>query len=202
MEKRVIIILLLVLVLIWILHDFRQTSQETYEKAYSYTFEGKTFQEVDDALKLEGERYMQSESEIVQIHSLVNMMECRHYLLYKNRSSLKKYYDFLKVVLHPNLRHQLKNKKEYTDEIGKFLRRKRKLGIEYLKYEVSMPSFVEVGQTEMAEVFIIRTTKEGKEYLKYEFRKHDHGRYYLYLDNTISLNQLKFKLKEKAEIGE
>ena len=158
MEKRWVFILLVVLILVWIVNDLRQARQEVFEKALEYSFAEKSYQEIEENLNLESEHYTRARSDSIQILSLVNMLECRHYLLYENRYSLKKYYDFIKVIIHPDLRYQLKNKKKYTDEIGKFLRRKRKLVIKYLKYEVSMPEFSKNGTIESAEVFLVRTT--------------------------------------------
>ena len=186
MEKKHIFILLAILILIWVVNDLRQGSQGEFEKAYEYFFKDKSYMEIENYLNRENEHYMRARTDREQMYALVNMMEGRHFLLYENRYSLS-----------PELRFQLKNKKNYTEEIGKFLRRKRKIKIKYLKYEVSVPVVSKDGTIEMAEVFLIRTSKGEKEYIKYDFKKYSNGRYYLYLDNAILPNQLKFKFKEK-----
>ncbi len=199
MNKKFVWMLVIVLVIVWVVNDLRQSQQGEFEKAFEYSFEEKSYQEIEDNLIRQSEHYMRPRSDTDQIFSLVNMMECRHYLLYENRYSLKKYYDFIKVILYPDLRFGLKNKKKYSDEIGKFLRRKRKIKIKYLKYEVSRPLVSKEGTIESAQVFLIRTAKADKEYLKYDFKKHADGRYYLYVTNKILRNQLKFKFKVKEK---
>jgi hypothetical protein len=204
MEKKYILILIVLLVVIWVISDIRHLKEDSFEKAWEYSFQGKTPNEINEQVIRESLRYSSAKSDEVQILSLVNMLECRYYLLYNNQFSLKKYYDLIRVILHPELRYQVKNKKKYIDEIGKFLRRKRKLRIEYLKYEVSRPVFSREGSQDSAEVFLIRTTRGDKEYLKYDLRKHTNNKYHLYLGNTISFKQSKFKFnhntkKEKNE---
>ena len=198
-NKKFALVLFIVLIFAWVVNDLRQQTQGEFEKAFEFSFVKKTYQDIEDYLDREGERYSRSTSDTVQIASLVNMMECRYFLLYENQQSIKKYYDFIKVVICPDMRLELKNKKTYTDEIGKFIRRKRKLQIKYRKYEVSHPVFSKNGANEHAEVYLMRITEEDKEYIKYDFKKYTNGRYYLYLDNKIPLNQLHFRFKQKEK---
>lgn len=170
------------LVIFWILYDFVLVGSKKFLITQSYSFEGKTTDEIADSLEKESRLLLFETSEKEQITSFVHLIERNRYLLYNGEVRLESYYDFTRSIMYPKQEIGLKEKTQYAYEVRKYMQRVRKTQYGYIKYEFSDPEFYYEDFTRNAHVSVVRTARGGsKEYYSYHFREY-RGRYYLYLD--------------------
>jgi len=185
MQKHVAYVLILgvILVICWLLFDFILVKEEIFNKVEEFSFEDKNEVEIKEKIKTEISRYQSAEEAAHQILALVNMLECNYYLLFNRHIGLNRYYDFIKIILFPPQRKQLKAKGNYVDEVKRYLKRRRKIKLEYNKYEISYPVIPGLHEKQrITKVLVARTLDSGKDkkFLKYCFKQYNDKRYYLY----------------------
>jgi len=196
-ERTVFIILLSVtLLLVWLLYDVLLVKKELFVKIEEFSFENKTPVQIKEKIGSEIKRYQSATDATQQVTALVNLLECHYFEVYRKRKGMKQYYDFIKIILYPSQRVQLKSKPLYIQQARRFLKRKKNLHFRLLKYEVSKPRFSGVDPEVIVSVLVVRTqltdTGNTLEQFKYNFRKHTDNRYYLYFNDKSSM--LRFKL--------
>lgn len=191
---RYITILIILVAVIWIVNDFGIREEIQISKDFEFSFESNTLKQIKDHAKSVLDEYYASEDNDVQIRALINAVECYHYLLYANEINVSRFYDFMRIILLPAQRIKLRKKEEYVYEIKRYLRRKRNLNIQYLKYEVSKPVQLDEQKDEFVQIHLIRTNAENKEYLSYFFKKFK-NRFYLYLKSGRSNTNFIFSSK-------
>lgn len=180
---RIVILLVVLLILTWLFFDFTLRDKAQYLLDFEYSFKSKTLAQVKEFADEELDEYQLSEGSYEQVRFLVNALECHHYLLYANKISVTRFYDFIRLVLFPSQRAELKDKEKYVYEIKRYLRRKRNLDIQYSGYEVSEPVIPENTKDGFVRVYLTRKNAEGKEYLSYSFKTFK-NRYYLYFETA------------------
>ncbi|MCK4835526.1 MAG: hypothetical protein KAT17_02770, partial [Candidatus Aminicenantes bacterium] len=126
-EYRIIIVLIIMVFLIWIIFDVIIKKEVQFTKDFEFSFESKTIQQIKNFAENALNDYLTSEKNNTQIRSLVNAIECNHFLLYANKMSENRFYDFISLILLPSQRIELKEKEKYVYEIKRYLRRKRNL---------------------------------------------------------------------------
>jgi len=185
-EYRIIIVLMIMVFLIWIIFDVIIKKEVQFTKDFEFSFESKTIQQIKNFAESALDDYLTSEKNNIQIRSLVNAIECNHFLLYANEMSENRFYDFISLILLPSQRIELKEKGKYAYEIKRYLRRKRNLELQYQKYEVSKPISSKNQKIKFLKIQVIRKNAEKNENLSYYFKKFN-GRYYLYFRNRKSV---------------
>lgn len=195
-RKRAVVFLALALAVSWLLFDVIFIRQETYGKAEEFSFENKTDIQVREKIKQEIRRYQSSMKPYDQVCALVHALECNYYLLYNRRRGMSRYYDFLKVVLFPSLRGQLKSKENYVRQARRYMKRKRNLSLLFDRYEISVPKFSNCDEEEnhdVAEILVQRTMKSENsktgELFKYYLRRHSDNRFYLYFEDGSAITR-------------
>ncbi len=177
-----IFIFVILLAIGWWLSDFVLVKEEVFVRVEAFAFQARTELEVKAKIKKEVKRFQSTPDPGRQICALVHMLECNYYLLYNRNRAMDRYYDFIKLVLHPTQRNQLKDKDSYIRQAKRYLKRKRNLDIQFSGYNISYPRFYNRNGDETAEVLVLRVLNLGKgeELFKYHFRKYSDNRYYLY----------------------
>lgn len=191
-RKRNIILLAAALLSAWLLFDVILDKDQAFEKGEEFSFEDKLDTEIKDRVNIELQRYESSPDRGQQVYALVHALECNYFLVYNSFRRLERYYDFIKIVLFPLQRRQLKNKKNYLRQIRRYLKRKRNVDVHFSKYEISVPRFRGPEGGETAQLTVIRTIVTGlgrgtspgadtaKEIHTYSFKRHSDQRFYLY----------------------
>jgi hypothetical protein len=202
-EKKVYLsILAIALVACWLIYDFVLVQTKVFRIAEEYTFGVKTSLQIKDKIKQEVKRFQSSNDLRNQITALVHMLESNYFLLYNRQRSMSRYYDFIKVVLFPPQRKQLKNKSSYIRHARRYLKRKRNLEINFTGYRISEPRISREVEGTGFEVLIRRffETTSGKqgEYFVYHFKKHTDKRYYLYFTDVGS-DYVRYKFLENKK---
>jgi len=195
-RKRYIVILAAALLAVWLLNDIILDKALPFEKGEEYSFEDKLAEEVKDKVNGELQRFETSPDPKQQLYALVHALECNYFLVYNSYRRLERYYDFIKILLFPLQRRQLKNKENYLRQVRRYLKRKRNVDIYFSKYEISAPRFSGPAGGETAQLTVIRTIVTGlergrtpgadiaKEVLTYNFRRHSDRWFYLYFPGT------------------
>jgi formyltetrahydrofolate synthetase len=217
-KKKYISILFLALLLVWVINDFILVKEKVFQTIEQYSFKDKSFVVVKEKVKQEIKR-LQTAGNLVnsgaggletadQLLAMVHMTECNYYLLLNRQKSLERYYDFIKLVLYPPQRRELREKSEYVKEMKRHLKRKKNLKIRFTDYTISSPVVTGTPGRETAEVLVMRIMvsapegvevegEAGKEYVMYRFRRHTDKRYYLYF--TDSFFPTRMKLEEAGK---
>jgi hypothetical protein len=193
-ETKIIVILGFILIITWLFFDFSLLKDEIFNKAYGISFNNKTEKDIKEKLKSEKEIYQKAEKEEEQILSMVNMIICNFHLVFYKSISLGKFYDFTKIILFPSLRNQLRNKKNYVNEMKRYFKRMRNLVKSMIRCEVSTPKYIHRNNYRVAEVLVIMTTDKGAFFKQFHFRKHNDNRFYLYF--LKESRHLKLRLRE------
>ena len=194
-----VFILGIILVVCWLLSDFVLVKDEIFNKVEEFSFEDKNQIEVKEKIKKEIDRYQSAGQAKDQVCALVNILECRYYLLYNRYIGLRRYYDFIKIVLYPPQRNQLKDKQSYVDYVNRYLKRKRKLRFDCRKFEVSFPVIHHPhDKKKIVEVLVLRTMgkDEEKRIFRYYFKQYNDNRYYLYFKRESRL--WRYRIREAA----
>ncbi|NIM13252.1 MAG: hypothetical protein GTO45_14160 [Candidatus Aminicenantes bacterium] len=205
-KRKYIVILALILVTCWLLYDFVLVKDEIFYRIDEYSFKNKQETEIKEKIKQEVKAFQSAKEPIKQIRALIHILECNYYLLYNRARRMERYYDFVKFVLHPSQRRQLKDKQSYVNEAKRHLKRKRNLPINFRKYEISRPVFSGPPGSEAAEVLVIRTLTEangedqGKEFFTYYFQKYKDNRFYLYFKKENHLLKLRHRFREVLDV--
>lgn len=191
-HKRYIFFLAAILMAVWLLYDFILVKESPFAKGEEYSFEDKLESVIKDKVNSELQRYEASLDKDQQVIALVHALECNYFLVYNSFRRLERYYDFIKIVLFPHQRRQLKDKKNYLRQIRRYLKRKRNVNVHFSKYEISLPRFSGPTGGETAQLTVIRTIVTGlgkdttpdaeitKEVHTYSFKRHTDRRFYLY----------------------
>jgi hypothetical protein len=179
------LILIIVLGLVWYMANRTMKEEEPFTKAYEFSFGTKSVRQIDEFAKRTLGEYRFSQNVNVQLRSLVNALECHHYLVFNNAISVSRFYDFMRIVLLPQQREQLRDKDEYVYEIKRYLRRKRNLNVQYLRYEVSEPIRRQTPSDSWVDVTVIRTDARNRELITYSFKTFN-NRYYLFFQGSRS----------------
>ncbi len=181
-----------ILLVLWVMMDFVLIKEETFLKSEEYTFLGRTELEVKTRVKLDIKRYQTAPKPEEQVLALVHLLECHYFQLLTRRTGMDRYFDFIKIVLYPSQRVQLKNKTGYTRQVGRYLKRKKNLNIRFIKYELSVPVFRDDVDGMTARVLVKRTMHSTSgshtEIFLYHFRKHSDNRFYLYFSDDSNGN--------------
>jgi hypothetical protein len=205
-KRKYIIILALILVTCWLLYDFVLVKDEIFYRIDEYSFEKKQETEIKEKIKQEVKGFQSAKEPVNRIRALIHILECNYYLLYNRARRMERYYDFVKFVLHPSQRRQLKDKQGYVNEARRHLKRRRNLPLNFRKYEISRPVFSGPPGSETAEVLVIRTLTEasgedqGKEFFTYHFQKYKDNRFYLYFKKENHLLKLKHRYREVLNV--
>ena len=173
------LLLIVVLGMIWIATDRLMKREETFNKAYEFSFDTKSTRQIEEFSSRNLGEYRFSQQGDVQIRALVNALECYHFLVYNNAVSVSRFYDFMRIVMLPEQRGRLREKEKYVYEIRRYLRRKRNLKIQYLKFEVSEPIQRKPPPDSRVDVMVIRTDADNRETITYSFQMFK-NRYYLF----------------------
>jgi hypothetical protein len=164
----------------WFLSDHVFMRTSVYEKAFEYSFQGKSWRDIRNFVESQGPAFARSFRAEDQMFAAVNMLEGFHYLLYNGRVNLKTYYNFARIMIAPGQRTGLRDESRYEYEAGKYLRKMKNLKINYLNYDVSYPLFKRGSGRSVADVFVVRAAVRGREYIRYRFQKVQ-DRYFLSL---------------------
>jgi len=186
-----ILLLVLALGLVWYLADTSERHRAPFQAVFAFSFETKPAGQIEAFAKRMIGEYRVSNQRESQIRTLVNALECYHYLVYNGTVGVSRFYDFMRIVLLPRQREKLRDKDEYVTEIKRYLRRKRNLKTRYLKYEVSAPVPRHTKDGERIDVTVLRTDNRNRELITYSFRKF-RNRYYLVLERDASGLDLPF----------
>jgi hypothetical protein len=205
-EKKVYIPLLIItLILCWVIYDLVYIKTETFRKAEEFHFGAQTAIQIKDKIKQDIKRFQSSTDMMNQIGALVHMLESNYYLLYNRQRSMSRYYDFIKIVLYPPLRKQLKNKSSYIRQGRRYLKRKRNLEIKFSGYQISYPSISSEIKGNGLEVLVRRlyrsTSGKEDEFFVYHFKRHSDNRFYLYFTDPQS-NRIRYKFLEDRKTKE
>jgi hypothetical protein len=196
----------LILVICWLLYDFVLVKDEIFYRIDEYSFKDKQKTEIKEKIKQEIKGFQSSKEPVNQVRALIHILECNYYLLYNRARRMERYYDFVKFVLHPSQRRQLKDKQGYVNEAKRHLKRKRNLPINFKKYEISRPVFSGPPGSEAAEVLVIRTLTEAsgedqsKEFFTYFFQKYKDNRFYLYFKKENHLLKLRHRFRDVLDV--
>lgn len=195
-QNRYAIVLTSLVILIWIFFDFIVKKETPFNKDSEFFFQGKTLQQIKNFAEKSFNDYLASEENNTQVHLLVNAIECNYFLLYANKLSVPRFYDFINIILLPSQRNELKEKRKYVYEIKRYLRRKRNLEIQYLKYEISKPEQAKNKKNSVLKIRVIRKNADNDENLTYYFKKFKQ-RYYLYLKKWNGIEQPPISIQEQ-----
>ncbi len=182
---KYIIILSFILIVFSLINDLSLRKNYEFDKTYEYIFEGKRSMDVLNDCRETYDNHEKATTDSQQILSMTKIIELNEYLLYKDNISSKVYYDLLKTILVSTEIENLKDKVRYSTELDTYLTRKRKTGIEYIKYEVSTPVFYSEGNKKYGYSIVIRSLKSNIQYLKYNF-VYENNRWYYKDFNTIN----------------
>jgi hypothetical protein len=205
-KRKYIILMALILVTCWLLYDVVLVKDEIFYRIDEFSFKNKHETDIKDKINQEVKSFQSSKEPVNQIRALIHILECNYFLLYNRARRMERYYDFVKFVLHPSQRRQLKDKQSYVNEAKRHLKRRRNLPINFKKYEISRPVFSGSPGSEAAEVLVIRTLTEangedqGKEFFTYHFQKYKDNRFYLYFKKEYHLLKFRHRFREVLDV--
>lgn len=205
-KRKYIILLAFILVTCWLLFDVILVKDEIFYRIDEYSFKNKHEIDIKEKINQEVKGFQSSKEPVNQIRALIHILECNYFLLYNRARRIERYYDFVKFVLHPSQRRQLKDKQSYANEAKRHLKRRRNLPINFKKYEISHPEFSGPPGKEGAKVLVIRTLTEaggedkGKEFFTYHFRKYKDNRFYLYFKEENELFKLRQRFRDVLDV--
>lgn len=164
-SRKYIIILTIALIVFYISHNIISPKIHEFNKSEEYVFADK---DTKDILK-ECKKNYDNLGETDQILNIVKLIQLSDYLLYRDSIDTRTYYDLMMTIMSLENRERLHHKERYSSEMDKYLNRKRKARIEYLKYEASKPIFYSRGDNKYGYVVVKTHWDSGIYYLKYSF---------------------------------